>query len=211
MADDRYDQLYQIRQQAAHQRYVQGLQNQAQANLHDYQQAIAENDMNAAAFAESEYRKNTRELAEMTGGQAAQQQQQQAPQQQQQQQFTEVERQRLREFPGIASDPKKSAEAIGIADALVAKHIHAAQARGEAPNPNFRNSPEYDSALRIGLGVTGPDGVSDGPEIRSTDAAIEATRGSQYCKDFARAQYDYLSNYRDELKKRGFYPMDPTA
>src|SRR6516225_10656807 len=101
MADDRYDQLYQIRQQAAHQRYVQGLQNQAQANLHDYQQAIAENDMNGAAWAESEYRKNTRELAEMTGGQAAQQQQQQAPQQQQQQQFTEVERQILREFPGI--------------------------------------------------------------------------------------------------------------
>src|SRR6516225_11124969 len=97
MADDRYDQLYQIRQQAAHQRLVEGLENQRRANWQDYQQAIAENDVNAAAFAESEYRRNTRELAEMTGAQAAQQQ---ARQQQQyappQQQLSEVEMNILR-------------------------------------------------------------------------------------------------------------------
>ena len=210
MADDRYDQLLevqQIRQQAAHQRYVQGLQNQAQANLHDYQQAIAENDMNAAAFAESEYRKNTRELAEMTGGQAAQQAQ---GQQYAQPQLSEVEMNILREFPHIASDPKKSAEAIGKADALVAKHVHDARARGEAPNPNYRNSPEYDSALRIGIGVTASDGISPGAEIASADAAVEATRGSKYMKDFDRRQYDAYAQYRDQLKARGFYRLDDT-
>ena len=199
MADDRYDQLYQIRQQAAHQRYVQGLQNQAQANLHDYQQAIAENDMNAAAWAESEYRKNLRELHEMTGGQAAQPQQtqQQAPQQY----FTEVELGILREHPGIASDPKKLAEAKAAADALIMKNFH---------DPNYRNSASYDSALRIAIGLTAADGMSAGLEVASADAAIEATRNSKYAKDFDRAQYDQLANYRDQLKAAGFYRMDDT-
>jgi hypothetical protein len=55
MADDRYDQLLQIRQQAAHQRLVSGLESQQQANYQDYCQAISENNMDAAASAESEY------------------------------------------------------------------------------------------------------------------------------------------------------------
>ena len=202
MADDRYDQLYQIRQQAAHQRLVQGLENQRQANLQDYQQAIAENDVNAAAFAESEYRRNTRELAEMTGAQAAQQQ---ARQQQQyappQQQLSEVEMNILREHPGIASDPKKLAEAKAAADALIMKNFH---------DPNYRNSASYDSALRIAIGLTAADGMSAGLEVASADAAIEATRNSKYAKDFDRAQYDQLANYRDQLKAAGFYRMDDT-
>jgi hypothetical protein len=198
MAD--YDQLLQIRQQAAHQRLVQGLENQRQANLQDYQQAIAENDVNAAAFAESEYRRNTRELAEMTGAQTAQQR---APQQQQyaQQQLSEVEMNILREHPGIASDPKKLAEAKAAADALIMKNFG---------DPNYRNSAAYDSALRIAIGLTASDGVSTGPEIASPDAAIEATRNSKYAKDFDRAQYDQLANYRDQLKAAGFYRMDDT-
>jgi len=202
MADDRYDQLYQIRQQAAHQRLVEGLENQRRANWQDYQQAIAENDVNAAAFAESEYRRNTRELAEMTGAQAAQQQ---ARQQQQyappQQQLSEVEMNILREHPGIASDPKKLAEAKAAADALIMKNFH---------DPNYRNSASYDSALRIAIGLTAADGMSAGLEVASADAAIEATRNSKYAKDFDRAQYDQLANYRDQLKAAGFYRMDDT-
>jgi len=87
MADDRYDQLLQIqqnRQYAAHQRLVSGLENQRQADWQEYCRAISENNMDAAAFAENEYLKHTRELVEMTGGQAAQAQQ--APQQHGQQQ-----------------------------------------------------------------------------------------------------------------------------
>jgi len=202
MADDRYDQLYQIRQQAAHQRLVEGLENQRRANWQDYQQAIAENDVNAAAFAESEYRRNTRELAEMTGAQAAQQQ---ARQQQQyappQQQLSEVEMNILREHPGIASDPKKLAEAKAAADALIMKNFH---------DPNYRNSASYDSALRIAIGLTAADGMSAGLEVASADAAIEATRNSKYAKDSDRAQYDQLANYRDQLKAAGFYRMDDT-
>jgi hypothetical protein len=199
MADDRYDQLYEIRQQAAHQRYVQGLQNQAQANLHDYQQAIAENDMNAAAWAESEYRKNLRELHEMTGGQAAQPQQtqQQAPQQY----FTEVELGILREHPGIASDPKKAAEARNIADTLVIKHVHDAAARGDTPDANYRNSPEYDSALRIGLGLRAPDGIRDGDQILSPETVVEI------CK-ISPQQYNEGAAKLAELKRQGFYRVE---
>src|SRR5262245_15961245 len=115
MPDDRYDELLQLRQQAAHNRLVQGLENQRQANLQDYHQAIAENDVNNAAFAESEYRRNTRELAELTGGQAAQQQAKQAPpqqpQQRQQSQLTPKQQQILDRYPAIRNDPKKWAEA----------------------------------------------------------------------------------------------------
>ena len=200
MADDRYDQLYQIRQQAAHQRLVQGLENQRQANWQDYQQAIAENDVNNAAWAESEYLKHTRELNELTG----QQQQAQQPQQYvqpQQPYLSDVELNILREHPGIASDPKKLAEAKAAADALVVKNFH---------DPGYRNSAAYDSALRIALGVTAVDGVSPGQEIASADAAVEATRGSKYAKDFDRRQYDALAGYRDQLKAAGFYRMDDT-
>jgi hypothetical protein len=208
MADDRYDQLLQIqqnRQYAAHQRLVQGLESQRQANWQDYCQAISENDMNAAASAESEYLRHARELAEITGGQAPQQQAQQSqPQYQQPQgqpQLSEVEMAILREFPGIASDPKKLAEAKAAADALITKNFG---------DPNYRNSPGYDSALRIAIGLTAADGTSTGREIASADAAIEATRGSKYCKDFDRHQYDQLAEYRDALKARGFYRMDDT-
>jgi hypothetical protein len=145
----------------------------------------------------------------MTGAQAAQQQapQQQQPQQQQyaqpqgQPQLSEVEMNILREHPGIASDPKKLAEAKAAADALIMKNFH---------DPNYRNSAGYDSALRIAIGLTAADGTNTGPEIASADAAVEATRNSKYAKDFDRAQYDQLANYRDQLKAAGFYRMDDT-
>jgi hypothetical protein len=52
--------------------------------------------------------------------------------------------------------------------------------------------------------------MSAGLEVASADAAIEATRNSKYAKDFDRAQYDQLANYRDQLKAAGFYRMDDT-
>ena len=164
MADDRYDQLYQIRQQAAHQRLVQGLQNQAQANLHDYQQAIAENDMNAAAWAESEYRKNLRELAEMTGHQAAQQQ---APQQQAaQQQFTQAEMEWIHRNENVVRDPRKWAECVAAANSLAMRGYD-------------RNSPEYINAIELAIGLTGADG-REGVEIASEQAALDAVKQWKY-------------------------------
>jgi hypothetical protein len=199
MADDRYDQLYQIRQQAAHQRYVQGLQNQAQANLHDYQQAIAENDMNAAAFAESEYRKNTRELAEMTGGQAAQQQQQQAPQQQpqqqeqqSQQQLTGAERDLLRDYPQIANDPAKWRTALAAANNLILRGYD-------------RNSGEYVAAIAHACGVLNSD-LTESNEVASPNEALRASQ-SKYGEVTA-SEYNENARRLAELKKYGFYPMD---
>jgi hypothetical protein len=204
MADDRYDQLLQIqqnRQYAAHQRLVSGLESQRQANWQDYCQAISENNMDAAAFAESEYLKHTRELVEMTGGQAAQQrqaqqQQQQAPQPQQgQQQFTPTQQQILERYPGIWNDPKKRAEAINKHDALMQS--------GYDPD-----TPAYAHALLVGLGVLDANGQQESNEIASPDTMVEAVRNSKYAKDFTREQYDHLAQYRDALKAHGFYRMD---
>jgi hypothetical protein len=196
MADDRYDELYQIRQAAAHQRLVQGLQNQAQANLHDYQQALAENDMNAAAFAESEYRRNTRELMEAAGQQPQQAQQQQ---QQPQQAFTEVEMNILREFPGVASDPKKWNEALAAANALVMRGYD-------------RRSEAYDSALRIAIGLADADG-RDGAEISSGDTALEAVNNSQIARRYGAVtpqEYNHYRQHLDALKRAGLRQMDDT-
>ena len=197
MADDRYDQLYQIRQQAAHQRLVQGLQNQAQANLHDYQQAIAENDMNAAAWAESEYRKNTRELAEMTGGQAAQQQQAPQQPQQAQQQFTQAEQEWISRNANVVRDPKKWNECLAAANSLVARGYN-------------RDSPEYINAIELAIGLTGPDG-HDGPEIASEQTALDAVNNSQTARKFGPvSQDDYRRGVQRliENKKLGLYEVD---
>src|SRR5262249_10611507 len=143
-------------------------------NLYDYQQAIAENDMNAAAFAESEYRRNTRELAEMTGGQAAQQQQ--APQQQAQQQFTPAEMEWIRANENVVRDPKKWAECIAAANSLAVRGYD-------------RNSPEYLNAIELAIGLTGPDG-RDGPEIASPDSALEAVNNSQIARKYGPVDAD---------------------
>src|SRR5215831_17665313 len=137
MADDRYDELLQLRQQAAHNRLVQGLESQRQANLADYHQAIAENDVNNAAWAESEYRKNTRELLELTGGQAAQEQTPQQPQQQ----FTAMEMELLKNYPQIAADPRKWAVAL-------------AASRNLQLTGHDRNSVEYAQALLHACDIT---------------------------------------------------------
>jgi len=205
MADDRYDQLYQIRQQAAHQRYVQGLQNQAQANLHDYQQAIAENDVNAAAWAESEYRKNLRELHEMTGGQAAQQQQQASqqptqaqqqaqPQQQPQQQFTDAERDLLRDYPQIANDPVKWRTALAAANNLILRGYD-------------RNSGEYVAAIAHACDVLNSDGT-ESLEVASPDEALRACQ-SKYGAVSVETYNEGVKRLIQE-KRAGKYPMGQT-
>jgi hypothetical protein len=183
MAD--YEQLVQIRQQAAHQRMLEGLANQARANLADYQSAIAEGDTDKAAWMEAEYLKNTRELAEMTG---------QAQQQRQQDQLTDVERGLLREFPGIASDPKKWNEALAADYSL--------RMRGYHPN-----SAEYDNAMRTALGLAGPDG-RDGAEIASPDTALEAVNNSQIARRYGPVSGDEYNMGVAKLienKKLGLY------
>ena len=197
MADDRYDQLYQIRQQAAHQRLVEGLENQRRANWQDYQQAIAENDVNAAAFAESEYLRHTRELAEMTGGQAAQQQQ--APQQPQQvqQQFTRAEQEWISRNANVVRDPRKWNECLAAANSLVARGYN-------------RDSPEYINAIELAIGLTGPDG-HDGPEIASEQTALDAVNNSQTARKFGPvSQDDYRRGVQRliENKKLGLYEVD---
>jgi hypothetical protein len=195
-----------IRAHAAHaqRQALQHIQDEAANVAQTYQQQVARGDSSGAAWTLRQFASLVNEANVIAGAPAQQQQQaQQQPQQQYapQPQLTEVEMQILREHPGIAADPKKLAEAKAAADALVTKNFH---------DPNYRNSPGYDSALRVALGLTASDGVSPGQEIASADAAVEATRGSKYARDFSRAEYDHLSNYRDELKKRGFYRMDDT-
>jgi hypothetical protein len=62
--------------------------------------------------------------------------------------------------------------------------------------------------MLIGLGVLDPNGQQESSEIASADTMVEAMRNSKYAKDFTREQYDHLAQYRDELKKRGFFRMD---
>jgi len=192
---DRYDELYQIRQQAAHQRYLQGLQNQAQANLHDYQQAIAENDMNAAAWAESEYYRHARELAEMTGAQAAQQQQpaaQQAqPQQQPQSQFSAMEQEVLRNYPQIVNDPQKWQTALAASRNL--------QLRGYD-----RNSPEYAQAILHACDVLNAD-FTESSEVASPDEALRACQ-SKYGPTTVE-EYNEGVKVLAARKRAGMYPM----
>jgi hypothetical protein len=166
MADNSnyYDQLVAIRQQAAHQRLVQGLDNQRRADWHDYCQAIQENNMDQAANCEAAFKESTRKWLEETG-QVPHQQQQQP-----QQQFSAVEQQILREFPGLGGDPRKMAEAVAASQAL--------QLRGYD-----RNSPEYDIALRTAIGLAKADG-SDGDEVASADTALEAVNNSQIARRF---------------------------
>ena len=197
MADDRYDQLYQIRQQAAHQRLVSGLESQRQANWQDYCQAISENNMDGAAFAESEYLRHTRELAEMTGGQAAQQQQ--APQQPQQvqQQFTRAEQEWISRNANVVRDPRKWNECLAAANSLVARGYN-------------RDSPEYINAIELAIGLTGPDG-HDGPEIASEQTALDAVNNSQTARKFGPvSQDDYRRGVQRliENKKLGLYEAD---
>src|SRR5262249_3657358 len=191
-----YDQLLQIqqnRQYAAHQRLVSGLENQRQANLQDYQRAIAENDVDNAAFAESEYLRHTRELNELTGGQTAQQQQAQ-PQPQGQQQFTQAEQEWINRNANVVRDPRKWAECIAAANSLAMRGYD-------------RNSPEYINAIELAIGLTGADG-RDGPEIASAQAALDAVNNSQTAKKFGPVTPD---DYRAgmarliENKKNGLY------
>jgi hypothetical protein len=190
MADDRYTELLQLRQQAAHQRLVQGLENQRQANLQDYHQAIAENDVNNAAFAESEYLRHTRELAELTGGQAAQQQPEQAPQQPQQQ-FTEIEQEMLRDYPQLANDPKKWQTALWASRNL--------QLRGYD-----RNSPAYAQAILHACDVFNSD-LTESNEIASPNEALRASQ-SKYGKVDVETYNQGVERLR-EMKKMGLYPM----
>jgi hypothetical protein len=198
MADDRYDQLLQIRQQAAHNRLVSGLENQRQANLADYWQAINENDVNAAAFAQSEYHRNTRELAEMTGAQAAQQQQQAQPQQGQQQ-FTQAEQEWIRGHENVVRDPKKWNECLAAANSLIARGYD-------------RDSPQYLAAIELALGLTGADG-RDGVEVASPDVALEAINNSQIARRYGAVtpqEYNHYRQHLDALKRAGLRQMDDT-
>ena len=185
MTDDRYDHLYQIRQQAAHQRLVQGLENQRQANWQDYQQAIAENDVNNAAWAESEYLRHTRELAELTGGQAAQQQQ--APPQQQ---FTEIEQELMRNYPQIVRDPVKWQTALAASRNL--------QLRGYS-----RDSAEYAQAVLHACDVLNAD-LTESSEVASPDTALAACQ-SKYGPTTV-DEYNKGVEILAARKRAGMYP-----
>jgi hypothetical protein len=195
MADDRYTEILQWRQEAAHKRLLQGLENQRQANLADYQQAIAEGDTNNAAFAESEYLRHTRELNELTGGQAAQQQQQQAPQQAQpQSQFTAMEQELLRDYPQIAADPRKWAVAL-------------AASRNLQLTGHDRNSVEYAQALLHACDITDATGA-ESLEVNSPDTALAACQ-SKY-GPVTVEEYNQGVQRLIQEKRTGKYPMGQT-
>jgi hypothetical protein len=196
--DDRYDQLLQIqqnRQYAAHQRLVQGLENQRQANWQDYCQAIAENDMNGAAFSESEYLRHTRELAEMTGGQVARQQQQPAQQPQQQSGFTTEEQAWIEANPHIWNDPEKRNEAIKAANSLVMRGYR-------------RGSPEYLAGIEHWIGLKDADGGDALPVINDSEMArISTSKYGPTTVEEIRQNKERLAL----LKQYKLYPMDPTT
>ena len=193
MSEDRYDQLLQIRQHAAHQRLVQGLESQRQANWQDYCQALTENNVDQAAFAESEYLRHTRELAEMTG----QQQQLQASQQQPQQQYTQAEQDLMRDYPDEIR--RNWNTALTAANNLVASKR---QADPEADLWAYRNSAEYVAGIAHACGILDGSGA-ESIEVRSPNEALQACQ-SKYGKVTA-DEYNSGVQKLVEMKKLGYY------
>jgi len=186
MAD--YDEILQLRQQAAHNRLLQGLQNQLQADLHDYDQAIREGDTNNAAFAESQYLQHTRELNELTGGQAAQQQY--AQPQQPQSQFTEAELSLIRDYPAIANDPEKWAVALAAARNL--------QLMGHS-----RDSAAYISGIAHACGILNSD-LTESNEVASPNEALRISQ-SKYGSVDAQTYNEGVQRLAEE-KRLGMRP-----
>ena len=183
MADNYYDQLA----QSASVRMLQQIRTQAECEAGDYARYLSEGNADMAAYAQREYNKLAAEYNSLLG--AAQQQAAQP-----QQQFTEVEKQILREFPGIASDPKKFAEAIGASRNL--------QMRGYS-----RDSAEYDNAMRLAVGLVGTDG-RDGVEVASPQTALAATNNSRIAQRYGGVDWDtYERGYQwlQQNKRTGLY------
>jgi hypothetical protein len=189
MADDRYDELYRMRQavnQKIAEQTVAQINNEYQSNVQNaYESAAAGRWDDAAYHARAARQLETEALPYV---QAAQRQAaQQSP-------FTPKQQQILDKYPGIRNDPKKWAEAEYWDKCL--------RVQGFDPN-----SDAYASRMLLGLGVQGADGAET-VEIASPDTIVETVRNSKYAGDFTRADYDQLAQYRDALKAHGFYRMD---
>jgi hypothetical protein len=198
MSEDRYDQLLQIRQHAAHQRLVQGLESQRQANWQDYCQALTENNVDQAAFAESEYLRHTRELAEMTG----QQQQLQASQQQPQQQYTQAEQDLMRDYPDEIR--RNWNTALAASRNLVASKL---QADPEADQWAYRNSAEYIRGIALACGVLNSDGT-ESLEVKTPNEALRICQ-SKYGPTTVEEYNSGVARLIED-KRAGKYPMSQT-
>jgi hypothetical protein len=127
MADDRYDQLLQIRQQANHKMAEQAIQQIA----NEYQSNTQWDD---AAYHARELKRLEAEAAPYV----------RAAQQQQQQQYTQAEQELLRSYPDIARDPKKWNTALAAANNLILRGYD-------------RNSTEYIQAIAYACDVLNAD------------------------------------------------------
>ena len=189
MADDRYDELYRMRQTANQkmaEQAVQQIAKEYQSSVELAYEAAAKGEWDDAAHFARAARQLEVEAAPYVRA-AQQQAAQQSP-------FTPKQQQILDKYPGIRNDPKKWAEAEYWHKCLIAQ--------GFDPN-----SDAYASRMLLGLGVQGADGAET-VEIASPDTIVETVRNSKYAGDFTRADYDQLAQYRDALKAHGFYRMD---
>jgi hypothetical protein len=189
-----HEELMQPRQ-AANQKIaeqaIQQISNEYQSNVQLAYEAAAAQKWDDAALYAREAKRLEDEARPYVA--AAQQQQPQQPQQQQpQQQYTDAERDLLRDYPQIANDPGKWRTALAAANNLIMRGYD-------------RNSGEYVAAIAHACGVLNSD-LTESNEVASPNEALRASQ-SKYGEVTA-SEYNENARRLAELKKYGFYPMD---
>ena len=197
---DKYDDLLAIRNKSAQEAALRQIYNQAQAERADYDRYIQEGDTDKAAWAQRGYQALAMEYNTMLANMGAAQQQAQpqqpaqAQQQQPQQQYTDAERDLLRDYPQIANDPAKWRTALAAANNLILRGYD-------------RNSGEYVAAIAHACDVLNSDGT-ESLEVASPDEALRACR-SKYGAVTVE-EYNRGVERLAQEKRAGKYPMGQT-
>src|SRR6516162_2449854 len=180
---DKYDDLLAIRNQSAQEAALRQIYNQAQAERADYDRYIQEGDVDKAAWAQRGYQALAMEYNAMLAGMA-----------QQQQQYTDAERDLLRDYPQIANDPVKWRTALAAANNLILRGYD-------------RNSGEYVAAIAHACDVLNSDGT-ESLEVASPDEALRACQ-SKYGAVSVETYNEGVKRLIQE-KRAGKYPMGQT-
>ena len=191
-----HEELMQPRQ-AANQKIaeqaIQQISNEYQSNVQLAYEAAAAQKWDDAALYAREAKRLEDEARPYVA--AAQQQQPQQPQQQQpQQQYTDAERDLLRDYPQIANDPVKWRTALAAANNLILRGYD-------------RNSGEYVAAIAHACDVLNSDGT-ESLEVASPDEALRACQ-SKYGAVSVETYNEGVKRLIQE-KRAGKYPMGQT-
>jgi len=176
------DELLQIANAKASEAAIKGIANDYKANSELYYEASAKGDFENAAYFLREARRLEQEALPYV---------QQAAAQQQASQFTQAEQDLLRDYPQIASDPKKWGVALAASRNL--------QLRGYD-----RNSAEYVAAIAHACDVLNAD-LTESREVASPDEALRACQ-SKYGAVTA-DEYNQGVQRLAQEKAAGKYPM----